>query len=116
MSRSHLAVFISAGITAGLLFSFSARAEDRVAVADFSSAAAGSGVPAGWELKEKSGRADFAVVKDGDISAVRFRSNNTSFSLQKRNNGRPQAVPAAHVEMEGHEAADGRRFQKIRDR
>jgi len=40
-------------------------------------------VPAGWELKEKSGKADFAIVKDGDVSAVRLRSNNTSFSLQK---------------------------------
>jgi hypothetical protein len=59
------------------------QAEDRIVIADFSAAAGTPGVPAGWELKEKSGKADFAVVKDGDIAAVRFRSANTSFSLQK---------------------------------
>ena len=56
-------------------------AEDSMAITDFSSVA--GGVPAGWDLKEKSGKADFAVVKDGDIAAARFRSANTSFSLQK---------------------------------
>jgi hypothetical protein len=58
-------------------------AEDRFVVADFSSAAIGSAIPAGWELKEKSGKADFAIVRDGEVAAARFRSNNTSFSLQK---------------------------------
>jgi hypothetical protein len=64
-----------------LLFAAPVRAEDSMVIADFSSVA--DGVPAGWELKEKSGKADFAVVKDGDIAAARFRSANTSFSLQK---------------------------------
>ncbi len=64
-----------------LLFTAPVGAEDSMVIADFSSVAAG--VPAGWELKEKSGKADFAVVKDGDIAAARFRSANTSFSLQK---------------------------------
>ncbi len=64
-----------------LLFSAPVRAEDRMVITDFSSI--GVGVPAGWELKEKSGKADFAVVKDGDITAARFRSANSSFSLQK---------------------------------
>jgi len=58
-----------------------AHAGDSVVIADFSSLS--SGVPAGWELKEKSGKADFAVVKDGDIAAARFRSADSSFSLQK---------------------------------
>ncbi len=58
-------------------------AEDSVVIADFSHGLSADGVPAGWQLKEKSGRADFAVVKDSDISAARFRSANTSFSLQK---------------------------------
>jgi hypothetical protein len=53
-------------------------AEDRVVIADFS-----SGTTAGWQLKEKSGKADLAVVKDADVSAVKFHSANTSFSLQK---------------------------------
>ncbi len=58
-------------------------AEDRMVIADFSSSINAPGVPAGWELKEKSGKADFTVVKDGEIAAGRFRSANTSFSLQK---------------------------------
>jgi hypothetical protein len=83
MSRSYFAVLGSVLVSVVLLVSHVGRAEDSLIVADFSSAAVGNGVPAGWELKEKSGKADFAVVKDGDVSAVRFRSSNTSFSLQK---------------------------------
>jgi len=66
-----------------LIFTPLVRAEDRIVIADFSSSVGTQGVPTGWELKEKSGKADFAVVKDGDIAAVRFRSANSSFSLQK---------------------------------
>jgi hypothetical protein len=62
------------------------RAEDRIVITDFPSHIGAAGVPAGWELKEKSGKADFGVVKDGDIAAGRFRSANTSFSLQKEVN------------------------------
>ena len=83
MSRSYLAALGSVMVTVIFLVSHVVLAEDSLTVADFSSAAAGGGVPPGWELKEKSGKADFAVVKDGDVSAVRFRSSNTSFSLQK---------------------------------
>jgi hypothetical protein len=68
-----------------LFFSWPAWADDRVVIADFSSGG-GAGVPAGWQLKEKSGKADFAVVQDEGISAVRLRSANTSFSLQKEVN------------------------------
>ena len=60
-----------------------AQAGDSMVITDFSTSVGASGVPAGWELKEKSGKADFAVVKDGDVVAGRFRSANTSFSLQK---------------------------------
>jgi hypothetical protein len=70
-------------MAAVLLVSAPAWAEDRIVIADFSSGLDAAGVPIGWQLKEKSGKADFAVVKDGDISAARFRSSNTSFSLQK---------------------------------
>lgn len=59
------------------------QAEERMVITDFSLPVGASGVPAGWELKEKNGKADFAVVKDGDVAAARFRSANTSFSLQK---------------------------------
>ncbi len=66
-----------------LFFSLPAWAEDRVVIADFSSGVNSAGVPNGWQVKEKSGKADFAVVKDEGISAVRLRSAKTSFSLQK---------------------------------
>ena len=66
-----------------LIFAPMVRAEDKVVIADFTSSVGATGVPAGWQLKEKSGKADFAVVKDGDVAAGRFRSTNTSFSLQK---------------------------------
>ncbi len=66
-----------------LLVTAPAWAYDRVVIADFSSGLNQSGIPSGWQLKEKSGKADFAVVRDGDTSAVHFRSANTSFSLQK---------------------------------
>lgn len=58
-------------------------AEDRLVMADFSSGVDAKGVPPGWQVKEKSGTADFAVVKDGDLHALVLRSANTSFSLQK---------------------------------
>jgi hypothetical protein len=83
MTRTCFAV--PGGVIAALLLvaAHAARAEDRVVAADFSSAVAAGGVPAGWQLSEKSGKADLAVVKDGGLSAVRFRSAKTSFSLQK---------------------------------
>jgi Protein of unknown function (DUF3047) len=72
-------------MAAALLFGArAAPAEGRVVVADFSSAVAAGAVPAGWELSEKSGKEDLAVVKDSGVSAVRFRSANTSYSLQKK--------------------------------
>jgi len=66
-----------------LLWSAPVWAADQVVIADFSSAIDTSGVPAGWQVKEKSGKADFSVVKEEGIAAVRLRSANTSFSLQK---------------------------------
>jgi hypothetical protein len=71
-------------LLAAILFvSAPAWAEDRMVIADFSAGADAQRVPAGWQLKEKSGKADLAVVKDEGTSAVRFRSAATSFSLQK---------------------------------
>lgn len=56
---------------------------DRVVIADFSTGVDASGVPKGWQLKEKSGKADFSLVQDEGVHAVSLRSTNTSFSLQK---------------------------------
>jgi len=66
-----------------LMCSTSVWATDQVVIGDFSSTSDASGVPAGWQVNEKSGKADFAVVKDDGISAMRLRSTSTSFSLQK---------------------------------
>ena len=60
-----------------------ARASERMVVADFSSGVDAKGVPLGWQLKKKSGKADFAVIKDGHIHAVHLRSVDSSFALQK---------------------------------
>lgn len=64
-------------MVSGVAFS----AED-FSIADFSRKG-GSGVPAGWQLKEKSGSADISLVADEGINAVRMRSSASSFSLQK---------------------------------
>ena len=53
-------------------------------IADFSRKVDKNGVPFGWQLKESSGKANLAVIKDGDIHAVRMRSVNDSFAIQKR--------------------------------
>ena len=55
-------------------------------IADFSTHVDENGVPFGWQLKETSGKAKLAVIKDGDIHALRMRSVNNSFAIQKRVN------------------------------
>ncbi|UCG14300.1 MAG: DUF3047 domain-containing protein [Deltaproteobacteria bacterium] len=64
----------------------SAWASGSVVIADFSTGVDESGVPLGWELKERSGKADLSVIKDSDIHAVHLRSAVTSFSIEKQVN------------------------------
>jgi len=78
-----LAILFNGVLLFVLIYAPLVQAGDSMVITDFSSPVGASGVPAGWELKEKNGKADFAVVKDGDVAAARFRSANTSFSLQK---------------------------------
>ncbi len=61
-----------------------ANAAERQVVADFSGDATGKGVPQGWELKEKAGKADVAVVETDGVKAIQLRSADTSFSLQRQ--------------------------------
>lgn len=61
-------------------------ADDRIVIADFSSWMAAKGLPSGWELKVKSGKAAFDIKRDGDIAAVNLRSVDSSFSLQGETN------------------------------
>ncbi len=41
------------------------------------------GVPPGWELTEKTGKAELSLVKDGNGRVLRLRSNSSSFAIQK---------------------------------
>jgi len=69
-----------------LLFSVAAAALDGIVIADFSAGVNSAGIPKGWELKEKSGKAVFKIVKSSDIHALWLRSVDTSFSMQKKVN------------------------------
>src|SRR5262249_28737256 len=60
-----------------------ARAADNLVVGDFSLGVDSRGVPTGWHLKEKSGKADFSVVKAEGKHALQLRSSATSFSFQR---------------------------------
>lgn len=66
-----------------LIFTVSVASDNLISIADFSSGTDSKGIPKGWELKEKSGKADFGIVKDGDLHALQLKSANTSFSFQK---------------------------------
>ncbi len=79
-------IFLRSLLLAAVLLVSPAWAAGRIVIADFSSGVDSAGIPVGWQLKEKSGKADLSVVKDDGISAVRLRSRDTSFSLQKEVN------------------------------
>ena len=67
-----------------LISSFSTSwASQRIVIADFSSGTDENGIPSGWQLKERSGNADFSVIKERNIYALHLRSADTSFALQK---------------------------------
>jgi hypothetical protein len=69
------------GIIAVLLTVSMSWAEDSIVIADFSTWMA-KGIPPGWELKVKSGKAAFDVKRDGDIPALHLKSVASSFSMQ----------------------------------
>jgi len=81
-------------------------------VADFSSGVDASGVPLGWELKERSGKADFSVLKDGDIHALCLRSEDTSFSLQRPVDIDPREYPVLSWKWKVTELPEGGDFRE----
>lgn len=101
-------------ITVLLATAGSPRAEDRVVVADFSSTVMAGAAPAGWELSEKSGKADISMVSDGGVPAVRFRSANTSFSIQKKIKVDLKQFPLLGWEWKVTELPRGGDFRKSR--
>jgi len=62
-------------------------------VADFSRGTDHSGIPLGWHLQERIGKADFSVIKEGDLYALRLRSEETSFSFEKPVTVDPRQYP-----------------------
>jgi hypothetical protein len=68
-------------------------ASNRIVVADFSRGMDKKGVPSGWEVKEKAGKADFTVIQEANVHALRLRSEGTSFSLQKQVDVDPRHFP-----------------------
>jgi hypothetical protein len=81
MSKLHfLWIFLVCLLT---LFLVPAWSTTNVVIGDFTNGADQKGVPVGWQLKEKSGRADLAVVEENGVSALRLTSNDSSFSIQK---------------------------------
>ncbi len=65
----------------------------QLVIADFSSGVDENGVPSGWQLKERSGRADFSIIKERGIHALHLRSEDSSYALQKPVNVNPQTYP-----------------------
>lgn len=78
-----MAMHIMRGLLLSMLLLSRAGATDEVVIADFSTWRSAKEVPPGWELKVRSGKADFQVSKDGDLYALLLRSSDSSFSFQK---------------------------------
>ena len=61
MSKPRFLIILA--ICMMLLAPAPAWALQQVVIADFSSGVDENGVPFGWQLKERSGRADFSIIK-----------------------------------------------------
>jgi len=96
------------------LFGFlsSAWASERVIVADFSSDLGNGGHPAGWQVHEKKGKADYTVIQESGISALRLRSEETSFALQKAVDINPLLYPVLSWKWKVTKLPDGGDFRK----
>jgi hypothetical protein len=66
-----------------LLASSAIGAGDAVVVTDFSKWPAPKGIPQGWKLNERSGKADFSVGADDGLMALHLKSEDSSFSLER---------------------------------
>jgi hypothetical protein len=100
------------GVFLFLAFLSSAWASEQVIVADFSSALGNGGHLADWKLIEKTGKADYKVVRDGGIPALRLRSEETSFALQKAVDINPLLYPVLSWKWKVTKLPDGGDFRK----
>jgi len=96
------------------LFGFlsTAWASERVIIADFSGDLGNGGQPSGWEVKEKKGKADYTIIRDGGIPALRLRSEETSFALQKAVDINPQLYPVLSWKWKVTKLPEGGDFRK----
>ena len=96
------------------LFGFlsTAWASERVIIADFSGDLGNGGQPSGWEVKEKKGKADYTIIRDGGIPALRLRSEETSFALQKAVDINPQLYPVLSWKWKVTKLPHGGDFRK----
>lgn len=60
-----------------------AQAADELKVADFSLGVDTQGVPLGWQLKERTGHADFSMLNCEGLHALQLRSASTSYAFQR---------------------------------
>ena len=81
-------------------------------IADFSCKLDENGVPFGWQLKERAGKANLALIKDGDIHALRMRSVNDSFAIQKRVKVNPLKYPVLSWKWKVIALPEGGDFRK----
>jgi Protein of unknown function (DUF3047) len=70
----------AAGLVANCL---GASAADQIKVGDFSGGTDEHGAPKNWQLKEKTGHADFSLVQADGVSALKLRSASTSYCFQR---------------------------------
>jgi len=96
------------------LFGFlsTAWASERVIIADFSGDLGNGGQPSGLQLKEKKGKADYTIIQDSGIPALRLRSEETSFALQKAVDINPQSYPVLSWKWKVTKLPDGGDFRK----
>jgi hypothetical protein len=87
-------------------------ATQSLVIGDFSLGVDKDGVPLGWELKERSGKADFAVLRDGKVHALWLRSEDTSFSFQKPLDVDPREFPLISWKWKVTELPEGGDFRK----
>jgi len=112
MRRFHNLLLTILFIPVILFYAYPASAFQKVVVADFSSGMDHEGVPTGWKLKEKSGKADISIVRDGSLHALRLRSNDTSFSIQKPIDVTPREYPFFTWKWKVTQIPEGGDFRK----
>ena len=89
-------------------------ADDSIVIADFSTWIMPRGMPPSWELKVKSGKAAFDVMRDGDIPALHLKSVDSSFSVQGKVNVDVKRYPVLSWKWKVTQLPKGGDFRKSR--